>query len=130
MSLSDKFKEFRRTTAQVASLSKPRARKSERNRWNTIGRTRRKLAEILTAYVRTIPGGDGVPRFPDAAVAPEDVHAMRLAGKARIYKDAHSWEAFARWPNGTVCQSFMSYDSMTKTAGRVLPVGNDGELSV
>lgn len=134
MSLSDKFKEFKRTTtrlsAQIRSLSKPRVPK--RHRWNAIGRTRRKLAEILTAHVRTILGGDGKPRFLECAVAPEDIHPMRLAGKARIYEDAHSWEAYARFPDSTVCYSFMSYDTMTAIvrAGRVHPVGNDGEVGV
>lgn len=96
-----------------------------RHRWNSIGRTRRRLAQILTAYARAIPGADGKPRYPGAVCHPERIHAMRLAGKARIWEDAHSWEAYVT--NGP---NLMSYASMTEIvkAGRVYPVGKDGEL--
>lgn len=96
-----------------------------RHRWNSIGRTRIRLAEILTAYARQIPGGDGKPRYPNALCTPECIHQMRLAGKARKYEDAHSWEAFVR--NGP---SLMSYASMTEIAkaGKVYPVGEDGDV--
>ena len=96
-----------------------------RHRWNSIGRTRRKLAEILTTYARTILGADGKPRYPNAVCQPERIHAMRLAGLARKYEDAHSWEAYL--DNGP---SLMSYASMTEIvkAGKVYPVGKDGEI--
>lgn len=137
MSLSQKFSDFRKSLARVgrdlramsgASLRPARAR----NRWNTVGRTRRKLAEILTAQVRALEAGGGGFAFPDASVAPEDIRAMRLVGRARAQEDAHSWEAYARWPDGTVCYSFFSYDNMTACvrAGRLHPIGKDGELSV
>lgn len=101
------------------------------NRWNAIGRTRLRLAEILTAYVRSLAGEDGRPRFPDATVDPEDIYPMRLVGKARIYEDAHSWEAYAHSPRGSICYSLLSYSTMSEIvrAGRVLPIGDDGEVS-
>ena len=131
MSLSQKFASFRREIAcirRTIDTAVPRTKRG--NRWNTIGRTRRRLAEILTAHVRAMERPDGSPRYPDASVAPEDIHPMRIAGKARVYEDAHSWEAYARWPDGTVCESLMSYDTMTEIvrAGRVLPIGKDGEV--
>ncbi len=133
MSLSAKFAAFRRETGRIRrTLDAAVLRVKRGNRWNTIGRTRRRLAEILTAHVRTMEQPDGSQRYPDASVAPEDIRPMRLAGKARVYEDAHSWEAYARWPDGTICESLMSYDTMTAIvrAGRVLPVGKDGEVSV
>jgi hypothetical protein len=101
------------------------------NRWHSIGRTRRKLAEILTAYVRGLGGGK---RFPDAVVEPEDIYAMRLVGKMREWEDAPSWEAFPRFCKGSpnTCMTLYSYDNMTKCvrAGVLHPIGKDGELSV
>lgn len=101
-----------------------------RHRWNSIGRTRRKLAEILTAYMQAIPGADGKPRFAGYVVNPDDIHPMRLAGLARKYEDAHSWEASATSPRGGPGPRFYSYDNMTECvrAGKLHPVGDDGEV--
>lgn len=94
-----------------------------RNRWNTIGRTRERLAELLTVYLND----------PVWMVRPEDISAMRLAGKARLYEDAHSWEA---WPSrvddpNARRASLYSYANMTKCvkAGKLYSVGGDGEIS-
>lgn len=134
-SLSQKFVEFRRRFAaagrRLRSLQGREGATARGNRWTTIGRTRRRLAEILTAYARTIEGPDGTPRFPDAVVLPERVRPMRLVGRVRAWEDAHSWEATATWPDGGTCWSFYSFDTMTACvrAGRVRPVGKDGEVS-
>lgn len=135
MSLSQKFADFRKTLTRAdrdLRAVAPVAPRPVRNRWNTIGRTRRKLAEMLTEQVRTLEAGGGGLAFPDAVVAPEDIRAMRLVGNVRAWEDAHSWEAYARWPDGTVCYSFFSYDNMTACvhAGRLHPIGKDGELSI
>lgn len=134
MSLSQKFADFHNTLARVGRNLRATsgAARSTRNRWNTIGRTRRKLAEMLTAQVRNIQAGGGGLAFPDAVVLPENIKAMRLVGNARTWEDAHSWEAYATWPDGTVCYSFHSYDNMTACvrAGSLHPIGKDGELSV
>jgi hypothetical protein len=37
----------------------------------------------------------GPMEVQDLVVKPEAVFAMRLAGKARLWEDAHSWEAVA-----------------------------------
>lgn len=97
----------------------------KRHRWNSVGRTRKRLAEILTTYCRGIPGGDGNPRYPDAVCRPEAISAMRLAGKARLWEDAHSWDVLV--DHGP---SLMSYASMTEIvkSGGVCPVGKDGEV--
>jgi len=107
-------------------------REPRAHRWNTIGRTRCKLAEILTAYIRSIPGRDKTTRYPDAQVLPENIHAMRLAGKARRWEDAHSWEATVTWLDGGLATTLYSFDNMTTCvrAGRVYSIGDDGEVSV
>jgi len=106
--------------------------RSAKNRWNTVGRTRTKLAAKLTEYMRSIVGKDDQPRFPGVTVAPEDIHPMRLAGAARAWEDAHSWEAHAKFESGVVAKSLYSYNTMTECArAQVLyPVGKDGELSI
>lgn len=103
------------------------------NRWKSIGRTRRQLAKILTDYVRSIPGIDGTPRYPDSTVHPEDIHQMRLVAAHRKWNDAHCWEAFAKsGATGNLSRSLYSFNTMTECvrAGRVVPVGKDGEVSV
>ena len=103
-----------------------------KTRWNTIGRTRRRLAEILTTHIKSIKGADGNERYPDAHVLPNDIHPMRLVGKVRAWEDAFSWEATATWYDGGYCKIFYSYDTMTECvrAGRVQPVGKDGEVGI
>ena len=59
-----------------------------RNRWNTIGRTRRKLAEILTAAAVEREAERAAAPPLEVFVDPRDVCAMRLAGRARIHEDA------------------------------------------
>lgn len=113
-----------------------------RHRWNTIGRTRRKLAEILTLAVQAREDEkraiairehrmkeSDFPRFV-FQVKPEDISAMRLAGKARIWEDAHSWEAWPTYGDGDKgIASVYSYDSMTEVvrAGGIEWIGKDGE---
>lgn len=131
-SLSEKFRHLRRSLRGARTALTIASDSSQRNRWNTVGRTRIRLAEILTAYVRSIPGGDGSLRYHDAQVLPERIHAMRLVGKARIWEDAHSWEATATWPDGGPATTLYSFDTMTACvkAGSVRPIGKDGEVSI
>lgn len=130
MTLTDDFKAFRNKLQRVSQLRAVGA-KPRRHRWNTIGRTRRKCAEILTTYVRSIEGSDGAPRYPGAEVLPENIFQMRLVGRVRRWEDAHSWEASATWRGDKVCMMLMSYSTMSEIvkSGRVYPVGNDGEVS-
>lgn len=54
---------------------------------------------------------------------------MRLAGKARIWEDAHSWEAAVTTKDGKNIWGLMSYSTMTECvkAGRVGPVDETSE---
>ncbi len=131
MSLSDDFRKFRREFGPQARARDPR----RPNRWNTIGRTRRRLAEILTTYVQSLMMPDGYngsrPRYPGAVVLPENIKPMRLAGRARAWEDAHSWDAIATWPDGDHATRFYSFDTMTACvrSKEVHPVGKGGEVS-
>jgi hypothetical protein len=100
-----------------------------KNRWNSIGRTRRRLAEILTLALAEIEPERWAP-VGGLRVRPEEIYAMRLAGKARIWEDAHSWKASAVSGDGeTVMMHIFSYDNMTAIvrAGAVDWIGKDGE---
>lgn len=135
MSLSQKFANFRKQFARVGrDLRELRSEAEPRrsNRWNTIGRTRCRLAEILTTYVRSIQGSDGAPRYRDVQVLPANIKAMRLVGKARLWEDAHSWEAMATFPDGGIAKTLYSFDTMTACvrAGQVQPIDKDGEVGV
>lgn len=98
-------------------------------RWHAIGRTRKRLAAILTAAIRA----DGAAA--DAEIHPRNIHPMRLVGKARLYEDAHSWEAFVTHvgdperTRGYWSHSLYSYDTMTAivNAGAIEWIGKDGE---
>jgi len=134
MSLSQKFADFRRETARIRRVldgSVP-SRAKRGNRWNTIGRTRSRLAEILTKYVQSITGGSGELRYPDVVVLPRHVRPMRLVGRVRKWEDAFSWDAVATWPDGGVAATFFSFDTMTDCvrAGKIHPIGKDGEVGV
>lgn len=116
-----------------------------KHRWNTIGRTRKKLAAILTEAVQAREDADREAGIRDHrwtaeqyprrlfVVLPESIHAMRLAGKARIWEDAHSWEA---WPTARDnpdhgLASVYSYSTMTEIvrAGGIEWIGKDGECT-
>lgn len=113
------------------------------NRWNSIGRTRRKLAAILTVAVQAREDheralalkehrlGPDPDLYPARilTVLPENIHAMRLVGRARAWEDAHSWEAYGTSENGNPIASVYSYDSMTEIvrAGGIEWIGKDGE---
>jgi hypothetical protein len=97
-------------------------------RWHTIGRTRIKLAAILTAAIRA----DGAAA--DVEIRPEQISPMRLVGNARIWEDAHSWEAFPTRSGGDQFafyhrHSIYSYNTMTEIvkAGGIEWIGKDGE---
>jgi hypothetical protein len=101
----------------------------KRHRWNAIGRTRRRLAEILTAAINEREPERWAP-LGGLVMRPERLHPMRLAGKARIWEDAHSWEGTAESrAGGSPILHVFSYDSMTEIvkAGGVDWVGKDGE---
>lgn len=80
--------------------------------------------------MQSIQGVDG-QRYPGVVVKPSDIYPMRLAGKARIWEDAQSWDATATRPDGGFVTTFYSFATMTACvrAGHVLPVGDDGEVS-
>lgn len=110
-----------------------------RHRWNSIGATRKRLARLLTAYVQSVDDANPIRQrsgpMPVREVRPERISAMRLVGRSREWEDAHSWKAFPSWvgePESTAGKSLYSYDSMTKCvrAGRLHPIGKDGELSI
>lgn len=84
---------------------------------------------MLTAFARSIIGGDGKPRFPDAVYEPKRLSPMRLAGKARVWEDAHSWEAFAE--DGSGGPSLYSYSTMNECCRGVVAIGPrfDGEVA-
>lgn len=98
-------------------------------RWHAIGRTRKKLAAILTAAIRA----DGAAA--DVEVHPSNIHPMRLVGKARLWEDAHSWEAYVSQvgdpekSRGYWRHSIYSYATMTEIvkAGGIEWIGKDGE---
>ncbi len=133
MSLSQKFAEFRREMARIrraVDTAAPRAKRG--NRWSSVGRTRIRLAGILTSYVQSMTGINGETRYPGVVVLPKNIRPMRLVGLARKWEDAHSWDAVATWPDGGVATTFYSFDTMTACikAGKVHPIGKDGEVSV
>jgi len=132
MSLSQKFAEFRRETARIRRALDAAAPRIKRgNRWNSVGRTRIRLADILTSHVQSILGSNGEPRYRDVVVLPKNIKPMRLVGLARKWEDAFSWDAVATWPDGGVATTLYSFDTMTACikAGKVHPVGKDGEVS-
>lgn len=110
---------------------------SRRNRWNTIDSTRKKLAKILTEYVRAVAAegtysARGVRSGEiDLVVYAKDISSMRLVGKVRFWEDAHSWEALStNRHTGNPGMGVYSYDTMSEIvkAGAVEPIGTDGEV--
>lgn len=141
MSLSDDFKAFRKRTSSLSRTFRGMAKElrairaegkpPRANRWNTIGRTRKRAAAILTTYVQSITGIDGKPRYPGRVVKPEDISQMRLVGRVRAWEDAHCWEAWASTDDERIGPHLYSFSTLTEIvkAGKVLPVGDDGEVS-
>lgn len=104
----------------------------QKTRWNTVGRTRRKLAEILTAAVNERERRTQPASWQEVTVDPEEIYPMRLVGKVRAWEDAHSWEAFARFVrSGNPFCMLYSYSTMTEIvrAGAVDWIGKDYECA-